>query len=359
MLQQLNERQASTLAHTAGTDDRAKTASDASLVPFVFMKSRLREKEGDFLDRLARRVEIIRPFSASAVAVAVAAVAVATLLRWLSGSTPLDPRFGVYIVAIMATGLLASVPAAIGAAVTSIVIVFFAFVPPYFSLKWPGTTDQINLALATLASLVTIYFTYCCRVVLRRLSHREITNQILVNELEHRGRNMFSINEVIVRKSLDDEPQRAETIIQRFRAIQEANTLLTGARAHPVTLREILSIELAAYDEERLAAAGPEFEVAPEAVRHLLLLFHELVTNAAKYGALSSSTGRIKVQWKWAAGGRIILTWTESGGPKVVPPTRNGFGSQLIGICVQALDGTIEKSFDRDGLRCKIAARVR
>jgi two-component sensor histidine kinase len=359
MLQQLNERRAGTLVPAAETEDRAETLADAAVASLAPIKSRQRKKEGDFLDRLARRVEIIRPFSASAVAVAVAAVAVATLLRWLSGSTPLDPRFGVYIVAIMATGLLAGVPAAIGAAVTSIVIVFFAFVPPYFSLKWPGTTDQINLALATLASLVTIYFTYCCRVVLRRLSHREITNQILVNELEHRGRNMFSVNEVIVRKSLDDEPQRAETIIQRLRAVQEANNLLTATRAHPITLREILSIEFAPYDEKRLLTTGPEFEVAPEAVRHLLLLFHELVTNAAKYGALSSSAGRIRVQWKWAAGGRIILAWTESGGPEVFPPTRSGFGSQLIGICVQALDGTIERSFSRDGLYCKIAACVR
>jgi two-component sensor histidine kinase len=404
MLQQFNERQADAPAHADAAEKRTKEAVDPSLRSgqrrrahrwrllsrsydfqhaldrFIsFQNSRKvdgSETEGDarftlrpmlasvttsesvFLDRLARRIESIRPFSAAALAIAVTALAIATLLRWVSDSTPVDPRFGVDIVAIMATGLLAGLPAAIVTAVVSIFISFYALVPPYFQFAWPGTSDQINIAIDAVTSLATISFTQCCRVVLLRLYRRQIANQILVNELQHRGRNMLSINEVIVQKSLADEPQRAEKIIGRFRAVQKANNLLTGTTAHPITLRELLAIEFAPYDEKRLVTVGPEIEVAPETVRHLLLIFHELVTNAAKYGALSSSEGRIKMQWQWVGDRRVALTWTESGGPKVRLPTRNGFGSQLIDICVNALGGTIEKNFSRDGFSCTIAARI-
>jgi two-component sensor histidine kinase len=406
MLQQLSLRQAEALAHAADSDETAKEVNDPkprsdhrrmahswrllsrsydfqhalerffsfeksgkvaertvgsdALPPLPPIQAVPRKKEADFLDRLARRTERVRPFSATALGIAVAAVAAATLLRWLSGSTPVDLRFGVYIVAIMASGLLAGLPAAIGTAAASLLIVLYAFVPPYFALEWPSAGgDQINFAMASFAALVTVYFTHCCRVVLRRLSQRELANQVLVNELEHRGRNIFSINQVIVRKSLADDPQRAEKIIGRFRAVQNANDLLTRTTACPMTLRELLSIEFAPYDSKRLVAEGPEVEVAPEAARHFLLIFHELATNAAKYGALSSSEGRIRVQWQWAGGEHVVLTWTESGGPGVLLPTRKGFGSQLIEICVKALNGTVERSFSQNGFSCKIATGIR
>lgn len=99
--------------------------------------------------------------------------------------------------------------------------------PPYFALKWPGTADRVNLAFAALASLTAIYFAHCCRVVLSLLYKRELANQILVNELEHRRRNMFSVNQLIVRKSLADQPERADKIVGRFRAVSSANDLLT------------------------------------------------------------------------------------------------------------------------------------
>jgi two-component sensor histidine kinase len=322
------------------------------------LRAAVETEESDFLDRLARRTEKLRPFSATALGIAVAAVAAATFLRWVSGATPVDLRFGVYLVAIMASGLLAGMPAAICTAAASILIVLFAFVPPYFALKWPGIADQINVAMAIFASLVTICFTYCCRVVLRRLYRREIANRMLVDELEHRGKNMFSINQAIVRKSLFDDPERADKIIGRFRAVQNASDLLTGTTTRSVTLRELLSIEIAPYDDNRLVAVGPKIEIPPEAIRHLLLIFHELMTNAAKYGALSTPEGRIAVRWERTAGRRIVLTWTESGGPEAPLPTRKGFGSELIAACVKALDGTIEKRFDRGRLSCSVTARI-
>ena len=157
-----------------------------------------RKEESDFLDRLARISERIQPYSTAAVGIAVAAVMIATSLRILGGWTVADLRFGIYVAAILATGLLAGVPAAVGAAIASILLVDWVFTPPYFAFKWPGTADQTNLAFAALASLITIYFSHCCRVVLRRLHQRELANQTLTNELNHRERNLFSVIQVIL-----------------------------------------------------------------------------------------------------------------------------------------------------------------
>jgi two-component sensor histidine kinase len=90
----------------------------------------------------------------------------------------------------------------------------------------------------------------------------------------------------------------------------------------------------------------------------LVLLFHELVTNAAKHGALSSPTGRVTVKWT-RKDQDLILDWKESGGPKVVPPLKEGFGSQLITVCVKALSGTVQPHFAPEGLTCSMTFRLR
>jgi two-component sensor histidine kinase len=405
MLQELNEQQANALAHAADAEGRAKkvanpkpktdhqrmahswrllarsyefqhalerfisfqkskrlaglTAGTDALLPSATMQPRLAQKEAHFLYRLARRTQSIRPFSATAVSIAVGAVAAATLLRWLSGSTVVDLRFGVYVAAIMATGTLAGMPAAMAAAAGSILIVLFAFVPPYFVFKWPDTANQISLALAAFASLATIYFAHRCRVVLRLLYRRELANQILVNELEHRRKNVFLVNQLVVRKSLADLPERAGKILGRLRAVSSANDLLTETTASPITIRGLLTIQFAPYGEERLTTRGPEVEIAPDAVRHLVLIFHELVTNAAKYGALASAKGQVSVEWRWNGGRRIVLKWIEIGGPEVLSSPKKGFGGQLIVGCANALDGTAEMSFGCGGYSCAITARIR
>jgi two-component sensor histidine kinase len=136
-----------------------------------------------------------------------------------------------------------------------------------------------------------------------------------------------------------------------------ANELLTQ-NAGPVSISTLLLKEFAPYGEERLVMRGPDLEIGLESIRHLVLLFHELTTNAAKYDALSTAWGRVFVEWQWN-GSRIALTWKESDGPVVVPPTKQGFGSQLMGLCAKALDGTVRPSFLPDGFACAMNLRVR
>jgi len=315
------------------------------------------ERKTDALDWLACISERIRPYSAAALTIAVASVIVATLLRFVGGWASSDLRFAIYLPAILATGLLAGVPAALGVAVASILIIAWAFIPPYFEFKWLSQNEQLNILFNAVPYLITVYFAYLCRVVLQRLRRGELNNQILVKELQHRGRNIFSVIDVIVQKTLAHDPQSAETISGRLRSIRYANELLTG-KARAVTIKDLLLEEFAAYGENRLQLRGPDFDIEPDTARHLALLFHELATNAAKYGALSRPHGTILVEWHWN-GIKLYLTWKESGGPKITAlPSKQGFGSRLIDVSVKSLSGIIQPDFDPDGFSCSMNLRL-
>jgi len=316
------------------------------------------EKEADILDRLARVTGRIPPYSVDAVAIALASVSIATLVRFGGGWAPTDLHFAIYLPAILATGLLAGTPAAIGAALASLLIIFWAFMPPYFQFKWLTPTQQVNVFINAVPYFITVYFAYCCRLVLQRLHRRERTNEILAGELRHRARNLFSVIQAIVQRTLAETPDRAEKLTGRLRSILYANELLVSGKSDPITVRDLLLQEFAPYGENRLQMRGLDLEIEPENARHLLLLFHELVTNAAKYGSLSHVDGNVIVEWRWNNSRRLAMTWTEIGGPTVAPPSSDGFGSQLMRLCVKSLHGTMQAQYLPEGFACGISVRI-
>jgi two-component sensor histidine kinase len=314
------------------------------------------ENKPDVLDWLARVSERIRPYSAAAFAIAFAAVAAATVLRFAGGWASADLRFAIYLPAILATGLLAGMPAAIGATIASILIIFWAFMPPYFEFKRPSEVEQINILLNVVPYFITVYFAHLCRVVLQRFRRSDLNNRILAKELEHRGRNIFSVLEVIVQKTLADSPERANSIIGRLKSIHYSNELLTG-KPLSISIKDLLQQEFAAYGTNRLQTWGSDFDIGPESARHLVLLFHELATNAAKHGSLSFPNGRVLVDWR-DNGEEIALTWKECGGPRVKRPNQVGFGSQLLDICTKSLSGTRQEDFGPDGYTCTLTFKL-
>ena len=122
----------------------------------------------------------------------------------------------------------------------------------------------------------------------------------------------------------------------------------------------MLVAELQPYGGDKLdtiSLRGEPIKLKPQHAISLGMVFHELAANAAKYGALSSRTGRVAVSWTVAetGGGRqLVLEWREQGGPAVVPPTRTGFGSRLIEQTARGAGGKVEFEFAPDGLRCAI-----
>src|SRR5262249_21403860 len=205
---------------------------------------------------------------------------------------------------------------------------------------------------------ITVYFAHLCRVVLQRFRRSELNNRVLAKELEHRGRNLFSVLEVIVQKTLADNPERANSIIGRLKSVRYSNELLTG-KPQSISIKDLLQQEFAAYGANRLHMRGPSFDIEPDKARHLILLFHELATNAAKYGSLSCPNGQGFVDWQGEGDGtNILLTWKEYGGPVVSPPNKRGFGNQLIDTCVKSLSGNKNEQFAPEGYTCTLTFKV-
>jgi two-component sensor histidine kinase len=281
--------------------------------------------------------------------VALAAGSVLRLIGW--GQT--DLMFVAYLPAILATGLLAGIPAAVGVTLVSTLIIWFVFTPPH--LQW-ATLPQgmlLGFAMYLIAAVFTIYFAHCCRIVLRRLNERNRTNELLTRELQHRNRNIFTIIEVIVQKTLSADPENANKIFGRIRSVMYANDRLTGEKPQLLTLKSLLLQAFEPYGTDRIVADGPDVIIAPDTARNLILLINELVTNAAKYGALSNGAGRVFVRWR-QDGGRVTLSWKEVGGPNVTATNKQGFGSQLIAVCAKALSGTMQSKFSVSGFACSL-----
>ena len=150
---------------------------------------------------------------------------------------------------------------------------------------------------------------------------------------------------------------RSESIIGRLKSIRYSNELLTG-KPQSISLKDLLQQEFAAYGANRVHTTGSDFDIGPDSARHLVLLFHELATNAAKHDSLSCPNGRVFVDWG-DNGGNIALTWKECGGPGVAPPNKRGFGSQLLDTCIKSLSGTKRENFGPDGYTCTLIFKVK
>jgi two-component system, chemotaxis family, CheB/CheR fusion protein len=137
-----------------------------------------------------------------------------------------------------------------------------------------------------------------------------------------------------------------------------AHSLLLDAHWRSADLKSLVEQTVAAYqvhDPEVVEVEGPLVTITPKQGLGLSLVLHELGTNAAKYGALSSSEGRLRVSWQVEHGSarRLRLTWEERHGPKVEPPTQKGFGLQLIErACTHELEGEVELGYAPEGLTC-------
>ena len=314
-------------------------------------------QRGDPLDRLAWLSTWIRPYSSNALAIALICLGAATALRFLGSWTNSDFLFATYFPAILAAGLVAGIPAAVGVTIASAVIVRLFFVPSYLHFGSQNYGELIDFVMYLVSAALTITFAHYSRVVLKRLHKRNRTNEILARELQHRSKNVCAVIDVIVQKSLADDPERAKKVFGRIKAMMHANELLTAPRPQLLTLKQLLLEAFAPYGEDRLAAFGPEISIGPDPARHLILLIHELVTNAVKYGSLSRLSGRVFVDWR-DDGETIILYWKESGGPRTDYPQREGFGSQLIAACIKSLSGTMQQNFAPDGFVCSISFKT-
>jgi len=150
--------------------------------------------------------------------------------------------------------------------------------------------------------------------------------------------------------------------MSRLRALSDAHALVFEANWRETDIEQVLRRTLAPFrrDGDRsISMSGPTVKLEPKAALALSLIFHELVTNAVKYGALSRETGRVTAAWRIEpnAGGPAMVSfdWRESGGPAVSPPRRSGFGTNLIERSARyELDGDALLRYPEDGFCCEL-----
>ena len=199
---------------------------------------------------------------------------------------------------------------------------------------------------------------------------RDITEQkqsqeqiaTLAREVEHRGKNLLASVQAIVNLSQSDTPRGLKEAIEgRIQALANVQSLFVDSRWVGADLSAMAAQELAPYGatgQKRVGIDGPPTVLEPTAAQAVAITLHELATNAAKYGSLSVSEGRVDLTWRRAAGGELILRWAESGGPQVQEPGRQGFGSKIIKQMIGQLRGEARFDWHPRGLVCEMTVRA-
>lgn len=190
--------------------------------------------------------------------------------------------------------------------------------------------------------------------------HKEKQVATLAREVEHRAKNILATVQATVHLSHSDTPEGLKEVIEgRIKALANANTLFEQSHWTGADLRALVTQELSPYcqnDEARASIDGPNIFLEPNVAQMIAIGLHELATNAVKYGALSAPLGRVQVEWSRATDGRLVLRWTETGGPLVKSPSRRGFGTGVMErVMGDQLKGEIRFQWRSEGLVCNIA----
>ena len=187
--------------------------------------------------------------------------------------------------------------------------------------------------------------------------------RVLVAELDHRVKNVLATVNAVAARTLDTSSSMDQFVAAlngRIRSMATTHELLSGRRWKGIPLAELLRHQLAPYaTSNNMDVEGPDVLLSAGAGQTLGMVFHELITNAAKYGALSTHDGRISVRWHWPLNGkvpdRLVIEWQEIGGPAVQVPSRSGHGMEVIRDLVPyELDGTVDLAFASEGVRCRV-----
>jgi two-component sensor histidine kinase len=180
---------------------------------------------------------------------------------------------------------------------------------------------------------------------------------MLIEELNHRVKNMLTVVNAMARQTLASTPTPedfTDKFVRRIDALGRTHSLLSREQWGNVPLAEVARESLEPYlldGKKRVELRGPSVALEPKSAVALGIVFHELATNAIKHGAFSNRDGKISVQWEFDRAG-VRLKWVEDGGPPVVPPQRTGFGSRLIRLeLTHELNGDVDLIYDPAGLK--------
>jgi two-component sensor histidine kinase len=273
--------------------------------------------------------------------------------------------------------LLAEIPSAKARGVSKTERVSIANRPMLLEVESNAGSSLSMLSMLTLVFglLVASLLTVVARLLTQQaiedqasldwLAEQNSIRDTLTRELNHRVKNTLANVLSIVsltRRRASDLDEFAEGLDGRIRALSATHDLLTQSDWGTTPLGAVLDAELAPYarSEGTLVMAGPHVELAPNDALSLGLAIHELATNAAKYGALSTPGGTVRITWALDRPDLASVRWIESGGPPVPAKRSRGFGTDLIQkILAHELRHPVDLRFEKSGVSCTLFVPVR
>lgn len=245
-----------------------------------------------------------------------------------------------------------------------------------FSHRIGDAVHWFDLRVEPLFENGTVAGVTCVAIDITEQKEHQQQLKVVMRELTHRSKNLLAVVQGIARQTaqtVEDLPAFVDRFGARLQALARAHDILVDESWRGASLDELVNSQLGHVIEkadDRLDEGGSRVMLKPEAAQNVALALHELATNAAKYGALSTPGGRVAVRWRLTEPGEVEaparagstgttedrrifeITWSEQGGPPVEEPKRKGFGRMMIERLVpRAIDGTSELVFDRDGIR--------
>ena len=200
------------------------------------------------------------------------------------------------------------------------------------------------------------------RQIAKSLIREEEYRKLIVDELQHRLKNKTSTIHAVLHQVLHDEPKVWNSIDHRIRALSATDDLITRVDGTGCDIKDLLRSELGPYGHVRFNLNGDPLFLPAKLAVSLALIFHELATNAGKYGAFSAANGMLQVSWTvmpdnpgtpW-----LKISWDETEGPTVENVGPAGFGTKLLQSALRSFDGKTEISFLKSGVHCTMQCRI-
>ena len=266
--------------------------------------------------------------------------------------------FPVVIITTLAAGALGGLATVVGGSVVA--IAFSTHLP------WDGVTDAApRLVVWLISALFAAMASLALRHTMVTLQHREAdllqtTEQlhIVVGELERRGKNALAIVEALSHEAAQSSASVEDyklALSSKIQALGSGYAFLTRRKPTPFLLGSLVSETLHFFEGRIEMAGGPLVWLAPDVCVAFALALHELATNAAKHGSLSTAKGRVVVSWSVVDSRRLCFVWAERNGPVPTTPIRQGFGSRMIQKAFQQIPGGVVTSeMYPNGIVCRL-----
>lgn len=306
---------------------------------------------------LVRRVISTRKTPAMQFATVVAGVVIAAALRWFIDRGQAGVPFLTFVPVIVLAAIFLDWPFAVFAALASlaaVVEIFGAFARIQFT-----TANYILWGAFAFVTAFLVATGHVLRQTILELNAQGEWVRAFNAELQHRTKNTLQIVRALASRAArsTDPTEFYHTLAGRLDAMVKANELLGWGALKSRDLTELVNAALEPFPRA-IDISGPPCQIAGEPGMQLMMALHELGTNAQKYGALSTESGRVDLSWAMADDGTIDLVWQEQGGPPVVPPTRLGLGSRILSPSGALRSVNVDYRPEGATCRMNVAARL-